>query len=374
VYDPSAQVPTAPVARRPECGSKRAVLICACHDWTAAAIQIGVREELESIARSTRIGPKLSLLVAVAALLPGAGAGCGGDDDEGGTAAGTVSGWIQTDGSSTVEPFTALAAERFQRRSPGVRITRSIVPAGTGGGFERFCAGETDLSYASRPINDEEKLACGAQGIEYAEFQVANDAVTVVVNRQNDWTDCLTTGELRHIWQPGSTVDSWSQVRPGFPDEPLDLFGPGTASGTYDYFTSEIVGAEGASRSDYLASEDDNLIVQDVIGARGGLGYFGLPYFNENEDRLKALEIDDGSGCVAPSVETAQNGDYPLSRSLFVYVKDEALRAPHVRAFLEYAIENAITLAEGALLVPMTSVQLQQEQAEFHEAVQNVGK
>jgi phosphate transport system substrate-binding protein len=316
---------------------------------------------------------KLSLLVA-AALLFGAGAGCGGDDGGGDGATGAPSGWIQTDGSSTVEPFTALAAERFQRQNPGVRITRSIVPAGTGGGFERFCAGETDLSYASRPINDEEKLACGAEGIEYAEFQVANDAVTVVVNRQNDWADCLTTGELRHIWQPGSTVDSWRQVRSGFPDEPLELFGPGTASGTFDFFSSEIVGTEGASRSDYLASEDDNLIVQDVIGTRGGLGYFGLPYFNENEDRLKALEIDNGSGCVAPSVETAQNGDYPLSRSLFVYAKDEALRAPHVRAFLEYALDNAVSLAEGALLVPMTGAQLQQEQAKFHEAVQNVGK
>jgi len=328
---------------------------------------------LESIARSTRTRLKLSLLVA-AALLFGAGAGCGGDDGGGDGATGAPSGWIQTDGSSTVEPFTALAAERFQHQNPGVRITRSIVPAGTGGGFERFCAGETDLSYASRPINDEEKLACGAQGIEYAEFQVANDAVTVVVNRQNDWTDCLTTVELRHIWQPGSTVDSWRQVRSGFPDERLELFGPGTASGTFDFFTSEIVGTEGASRSDYLASEDDNLIVEDVIGTRGGLAYFGLPYFNENEDRLKALEIDNGSGCVAPSVETAQNGDYPLSRPLFVYAKDEALQAPHMRAFLEYALENAVSLAEGALLVPMTGAQLQEEQAKFHEAVQNVGK
>jgi phosphate transport system substrate-binding protein len=326
------------------------------------------------MARSTRRRLRLSLLLAATLVLLGAGTGCGGDGGDGDRAAGAPSGWIQTDGSSTVEPFTALAAERFQSQNHGVRITRSIVPSGTGGGFERFCSGETDLSYASRPINDQERRACLAQDIEYAEFQVANDAVTIVVNRQNDWADCLTTGELRKIWEPGSTVDNWRQVRSGFPDEPLELFGPGTASGTFDFFTSEIVGMEGASRSDYLASEDDNLIVQDVIGTRGGLGYFGLPYFNENEDRLKALEIDNGSGCVAPSVETAQNGDYPLSRSLFVYVKDEALRAPHVRAFLEYALENAISLAEGALLVPMTGAQLQQEEAKFHEAVQNVGK
>jgi phosphate transport system substrate-binding protein len=320
-----------------------------------------------------RARPKLSFLAAALAalLLLGAAVGCGGDEDDGGGAAGVLSGWIQTDGSSTVEPFTALAAERFQRGNAGVRVTRSIVPSGTGGGFERFCAGWTDLSYASRPINDEEKQACRAQGIEYIELQVANDAVTIVVNRRNDWADCLTTGELKTMWEPGSTVDSWSQVRSGFPDEELELFGPGTASGTFDYFTVEIVGEEGASRSDYLASEDDNVIVQDVVGARGGLGYFGLPYFNENEDRLKALEIDGGSGCVAPSVETAQNGDYPLSRSLFVYAKNEALEKPHVRAFVEYALENAVSLAEDALLVPMTDEQLQQERAKLHEAVQD---
>jgi phosphate transport system substrate-binding protein len=328
---------------------------------------------LESIAGYTRIRLKLSLLGAVAALLLlGAGAGCGGGDDDRGGAAGAPSGWIQTDGSSTVEPFTALAAERFQRRNPGVRITRSIVPSGTGGGFERFCAGETDLSYASRPINDEEKQGCRAEGIEYAEFQVANDAVTIVVNRQNDWAGCLTTGELRNIWEPRSTIDRWNEVRSVFPDMELDLFGPGATSGTFDYFTSEIVGAEGAIRSDYLASDDDNLIVKDVVGAPGGLGYFGLPYFNENEDRLKALEIDGGSGCVAPSVETAQNGEYPLSRSLFIYAKNDALRKAHVRAFVGYALVNSVSLARDALLVPLTGDQLQHERAEFNEVVQNL--
>jgi phosphate transport system substrate-binding protein len=332
----------------------------------------GKGEELESIARSTRTRLKLSLLV-TAALLLGAGVGCGGEDDDGDGAAGALSGWIQTDGSSTVEPFTALAAERFQRENADVRITRSIVPSGTGGGFERFCAGETDLSYASRPINDEEKQACRSQDIEYAEFQVANDAVTIIVNRRNEWADCLTTGELRTIWEPGSTVDSWNQVRSGFPDEQLELFGPGTASGTFDYFTGAIVGAEGASRSDYLASEDHGLIAQDVGAAEAGLGYLGLPHFNENEDRLKALEIDGGSGCVAPSVETAQTGEYPLSRPLFVYAKNVALRKPHVRAFLEYALGNAISLAGDALLVPLTGEQLQQEQTKFNEAVHNVG-
>lgn len=302
-----------------------------------------------------------------------AGVGCGGGDDDRDEVASPLSNWIQTDGSSAVEPFTALAAERFQRRNPGVRITRSIVPSGTGGGFDRFCAGETDLSYASRPINDEESRACGARGIDYAEFQVAEDAVTIVVNRRNDWADCLTTDELRRIWEPGSTVDRWKEVRPEFPDEPLELFGPDTASGTFDYFTAAIVGTEGASRRDYLASGDHDFIARDVAAAEGGLGYLGLAHFNENEEGLKALEVDGGRGCIAPSVETAQTGGYPLARPLFVYAKNDALRLTHVRRFVDYALANAISLARDSLLVPVTSEQLRQEQAKFSATVAEVG-
>jgi phosphate transport system substrate-binding protein len=318
--------------------------------------------------------PKLSLLRATLAtlILLGAGAGCSLEEADDGGAASTLAGRIDVDGSSTVEPFTALVAERFQRENPGVAVVVGISPSGTGGGFERFCAGETDLSNASRPIEDGEKQACRARGIEYVEFQIVNDAVTVVVNPQNDWVDCLMTGELKRIWEPGSTVDSWSQVRSGFPHEEVELFGPGSDSGTFDFFTGEIVGEEGASRSDYTASEDDYVTVQGVARARGGLGYFGLSYFSENQDRLKALEIDGGSGCIAPSVETARSGDYTtLSRPLFVYAKKEALREPAVHAFVEYALDNAVALAEEALLVPVTREQLQREQAEFDE-VQDV--
>lgn len=193
------------------------------------------------------------------------------------------------------------------------------------------------------------------------------------MNRRNTWAECLTAGELESIWEPGSTVSRWNDVRSGFPDEELELFGPGTASGTFDYFTGVIVGSEGASRSDYLASEDHALIAQDVVAAKGGLGYLGLPHFNENENQLKALEIDGGSGCVGPIAETAQSGEYPLSRSLFVYAKREALRKPHVRAFLEYALANSVSLANDALLVPLTDQQLQQEQAKFYETVRNLG-
>ena len=199
-------------------------------------------------------------------------------------------------------PLTEAAAELFQEEQPDVQVT--VGTSGTGGGFEKFCNGETDISNASRPIKDEEKAACEANGITYQEFQVANDALTVVVNKENDWADCLTVDQLEAIWGPDSTVTNWNQVDPSFPDEALQLFGPGTDSGTFDYFTAEINGEEGASRTDYSPSEDDNVIVQGVTGSPGGLGYFGYTYFEENADNLKAVEIDSGDGCVAPSVET----------------------------------------------------------------------
>jgi phosphate transport system substrate-binding protein len=303
-----------------------------------------------------------------AALLLSAGAGCdlGDGDDDG--AADAVTGRIDIDGSSTVEPFTVAAADRFQSGNPDVAIVIGISPSGTGGGFERFCAGETDLSNASRPIEKDEEEACRAQDVEYVEFQVANDAVTVVVNPHNDWVDCLTTAELKEIWAPGSDVDSWSQVRPHFPRRPLELFGPGTDSGTFDYFTGEIVGEESASRTDYTASEDDEDTVRGVAEATGGLGYFGLSYFREHQDRLKALEIDGGAGCVAPSVEAVQSGEYrPLSRPLFIYARTDALQQPTVRAFMRYVLDNAVSLAEEAQLVPATEAQLQRDRAEFDE-------
>jgi phosphate transport system substrate-binding protein len=316
----------------------------------------------------TRIASLLTLTCALAAAL--AAAGCGGDDDDPNASGGTggdLSGRIEADGSSTVGPFTTRAAERFQQESSGVQVTVGV--SGTGGGFERFCGGETDFSNASRPIKDEEVALCEEGGVEYVELQVANDALTVVVNKENDWATCLTTEELKKIWEPSSSVDDWSQVRSDFPDEELKLFGPGTDSGTFDYFTDEINGEEGASRSDYSATEDDNVIVQGVGGEQGGLGYFGFTYFEENQDTLKALEIDAGDGCVAPSVETAQDGTYePLSRPLFVYVKKESLSKPEVAAFAAYIVENASSIAEEAQFVPLTDAQAQEAQAKLDEA------
>jgi phosphate transport system substrate-binding protein len=310
---------------------------------------------------------RLSLIVLAAlALLV---AGCGGDDeestDEG--AAQELSGRIEADGSSTVGPFTSRAAERFQQENSGVQVTVGV--SGTGGGFERFCAGETDLSNASRPIDEDEKQACDAKGIEYVEFQVANDALTVVVNKDNDWATCLTVDELKKIWEPGSKVDNWSEVKSDFPDQKLTLFGAGTDSGTFDYFTGAINGKEGASRSDYSASENDNVTVQGVSGQKGGMGYFGFSYYEENQDTLKALEVDGGGGCVAPSVETAQDGSYkPLARPLFVYAKTESFQKPEVQAFIQYTLDNAIEIAEEADFVPLTGEQVQEAQDDFDAA------
>ncbi len=323
--------------------------------------------------KSTGLITKMALLLGLLALLAGCGSGRGGDDETSGTttAAGggaSLSGRIEADGSSTVGPYTTAAAEAFQGVEPGVQVTVGV--SGTGGGFERFCRGETDVTNASRPIKEEEAAACADKGVEYAEFQVANDALTVVVNKDNDWVTCLTTDQLAKIWGAESKVKNWKDVDASFPDEQLSLFGPGTDSGTFDYFTGEINGEEGASRSDYSASEDDNNTVTGVSGEKGGLGYFGFSYFEENQDKLKALEINGGDGCIAPSVENAQKGTYtPLSRPLFVYVKKEALKRPEVEAFVRYMLENEQTIAEQSQFVPLTDEQLVTAQAELESAL-----
>ena len=305
-------------------------------------------------------------------LAAGCGGGRGGDDaiSDTTTAAASgdkLSGRIEADGSSTVGPYTTATAERFRAVQPDVQVTVGV--SGTGGGFERFCRGETDLSDASRPIKDEEAAACTKEGVDYVEFQIANDALTVVVNKDNDWVTCLTVDQLKKIWEPSSKVGSWQDVDASFPDEKLSLFGPGTDSGTFDYFTAEVVGEEGASRSDYSASEDDNTIVTGVSGEKGGLGYFGFSYFEENQDALKAVEIDGGDGCVAPSVAAAQDGTYkPLSRPLFVYVKKESLARPEVAAFIRFMLDNETEIAGAAQFVPLTDEQLAKARTDFESA------
>ena len=295
---------------------------------------------------------------------------CGDDDDggnEGGGGGGDLSGTIKIDGSSTVAPLSEAAAELFQAENPKVRVT--VGTSGTGGGFEKFCAGETDISDASRPIKDDEEVPiCKKAGIAYEEIQVANDGLALVINPENDWAECLTVDQVKKIWDKGSEVKNWKDVDPKFPDEPMELFGAGTDSGTFDYFTEAINGEEGRSRSDYNATEDDNVTVQGVSGSKGGLGYFGLSYFQQNEDKLKVVKVDGGDGCVAPSIETVQDGSYkPLSRPLFIYPSDKALKRPEVKTFLDFYLQNEEKVAEQALFVSLTPEQLKESQAKVTE-------
>jgi phosphate transport system substrate-binding protein len=291
-------------------------------------------------------------------------AACGGADAGNDTAGegGSPAGDIAIDGSSTVAPLSEAAAELFQEENPDVRVT--VGTSGTGGGFSKFCAGETDISDASRPIKDEEAALCEQNGIAFEELTVANDGIAVVVNPENDWASCLTVEQLTTIWAPGSTVKNWKDVDPSFPDEPLTLFGPGTDSGTFDYFTGEINGEEGASRTDYQPSEDDNVIVQGIQGSAGAMGYFGLSYAEENEGAVKTVEIDGGDGCVAPSAETVLDGTYtPLGRPLFIYVSDQALARPEVAAFVDFYIESSDEVAELALFIPLSDQQKDEARA-----------
>jgi phosphate transport system substrate-binding protein len=293
----------------------------------------------------------------LAGLLALAVTACGGDVGREGAADGGVSGAVEIDGSSTVYPITEAVAEEYMIENGGaVRVTVGI--SGTGGGFKRFCAGETDINDASRAIKPEETETCAGAGVEAHEFPVAYDGLSVVVNPENDWASCLTVAELRSIWQPGSAISNWSQVREGFPDEPLVLYGPGTDSGTFDYFTEAINGEEDASRSDYTASEDDNVLVQGVAGDRGGLGYFGYAYYEENTDRMKVVGVDDGSGCVTPSPETVNSGEYaPLSRPVFIYVSSTAMERPEVVDFVRYYMDNAPALVREVGYIPLPADQ-----------------
>lgn len=293
-------------------------------------------------------------------------AACGSDDDtNGGSSNGggdqALSGTVRLDGSSTVAPIAEAAAELFMGENSGVQVP--VATSGTGGGFEKFCNGETDISNASREIKSEEADLCESNGIAFEQITVGNDALTVVVNKDNP-VECLTVEQLNQIWAPGSTVSNWSEIE-GLEvdfDEPLELYGPGTDSGTFGYFTEAINGEEGAQRTDYNnIGEDDNTGIIGVEGTLGGMFYVGYTYYAENADRLKALQIDGGNGCVAPSEQAAQDGSYtPLARGLFIYPSDTALARPEVRAFVEFFINNndQITSAVGA--IPLTTEQKQQ--------------
>ncbi len=283
-------------------------------------------------------------------------AGCGSGD--GSTAGGQLTGDVAIDGSSTVYPLTEAVAEEFMKVHPRVRVTVGV--SGTGGGFAKFLRRETDISDASRPIKPSEQALAEENGVAYIELPVAYDGLAVVVNPNNDWADCLTVEELKRVWEPGSTVNNWRQIRPSFPDRELHLYGAGTDSGTYDYFTAAIVGEEGASRTDFTASEDDNVLVQGVSGDENALGFIPYAYYEENTDKLKLVAIDDGNpdngdGCILPSAETVQNGTYqPLARPIFIYVRKDRADAPEVKAFVEFYLQNAPALAREVAYVPLS--------------------
>lgn len=318
---------------------------------------------------------RLFHLVAVLTLGMATVIGCGQAQENGGNQGqqeqpqDQLSGTIAIDGSSTVFPVTEAVAEEFMAAHPGVQVTVGV--SGTGGGFKKFTAGETQVQNASRPIKDEEKQKAQQNNIQYVDFAIAIDGIAVVVNPQNDWVDHLTVEELKKIWEPNSKVKKWSDIRPNWPNEEIKLYGPGTDSGTFDYFTEEIVGKAKASRSDYTASEDDNVLVQGVAGDKYALGYFGYAYYVENKDKLKVVPIDGGNGPVTPSEETINKGTYkPLSRPIFIYVNvNELKKRQELQAFAKFYLENAQKLAPQVGYIAIPQNMHEENLKKFEEAL-----
>jgi phosphate transport system substrate-binding protein len=281
-----------------------------------------------------------------------------------------IRGTVNADGSSTVAPFAQAAAESFERKYSGANVLVGV--SGTGGGFERFCKNETDLSNASRPIRLSEAKKCHDAGIGYIQFLVANDGISLVVNRENTWATCLTTDELKKVWDRGSKVSNWNEVRSSFPNVPLKLFGPGTDSGTFEFFTEKVNGTARRSRSDYSASEDDNVLVRGVAGERGAMGYFGLSYYLSNQSRLRVVNVNSGGGCVKPSIASVQSRAYrPLSRGLFVYAKKKSFKRDVVAAFIRHMIVNEKAISRTARIVPLTKQQLAKAKRQYNTAIKN---
>ena len=306
---------------------------------------------------------------------PNPSASTAGGSSSGGpsaASAGSLAGTVNIDGSSTVYPITEAVAEEFQKANSGVKVT--VAFAGTGGGFKKFCNGETDMNDASRPIKADdagEGTACKAKNIEYLELGIATDALSVVVSTSNTFVTCLTTAQLKTMWDQASTAKSWKDIDPSFPDEPLKLFGPGPDSGTFDYFTEVINGKAKQSRSDYTPSEDDNALVTGVAGDKDALGYFGFAYLEENLDKIKPVAIDSGSGCVEPSAENVNNGKYkPLARPLFIYPSKTALARPEFAAFVRYYLDNVNTYVDETGYIEATPDVLAKSKADLAAALQ----
>jgi phosphate transport system substrate-binding protein len=280
----------------------------------------------------------------------------------------TSSGSIQIDGSSTVFPITEAIAEEFKNGSPDVSVR--VGQSGTGGGFEKFCNGDTDISDASRPIEADEQKACQKKGIDWVELKVAIDGLSVVVNKDNTFANCLTISELKKIWEPKSTVKTWKDIKSEWPDEEIKLYGPGSDSGTFDYFTKEIVGEEDASRSDYTQSEDDNVLVQGVKGDKNALGYFGFSYLEANNDSIRAVGVDGGNGCVTPTLGNIKSGAYsPLSRPLYIYPSKKALAKEHVKSFVEFYLDTVNSVLSDVKYIPLPDRDLKASKEALSSAV-----
>lgn len=272
----------------------------------------------------------------------------------------TMTGEVKIDGSSTVYPITEAIAEEFRVDQPKVKVTVGV--SGTGGGFKKFSRGETDINDASRPIKEQEAAVCKESNIKYVQLTVAFDGLAVLVNKENTWVDHFTVEELKKIWEPAAQgkITKWSQIRAGWPDETFNLYGPGVASGTYDYFTEVIVGESGSSRGDYTASEDDNVLVQGIAGDKNSIGFFGLAYYEENQDKLKLVGVDNGTGAIEPNSQTVKDGTYaPLSRPIFIYVNDVAAKRPEVVEFVNFYLKNAPTLVPDVGYIPLPAEEYQ---------------
>lgn len=295
---------------------------------------------------------------------------CGSKNESGGGNGETLQGGIKIDGSSTVYPITEAIAEEFRIDQPDVRVTVGI--SGTGGGFNKFGRGEIDINDASRPIKEQEAAECKRNNIDFVELKVAFDGLVVVANKENSWLNEVTAADLKKIWEPEAQeiVTRWNQINPAWPNEEFHLYGPGIASGTYDYFTEVIVGKSGSSRGDYTASEDDNVLVQGIAGDRNGLGFFGLAYYEENKDKLKLVGVDGGNGTILPTLETVKNGSYkPLSRPVFIYVSGQAIKRPEVVKFVEFYLENAAALVQDVGYIPLSDQEYEAEKGKFRSFV-----
>jgi phosphate transport system substrate-binding protein len=308
----------------------------------------------------------LIILVATIAI------GCGDTKKSSETNSDMLTGTIQVDGSSTVFPITEAVAEEYRNEQPEVKVTIGV--SGTGGGFKKFARGETNISNASRPIKDLEIESCKANNIKYIELEVAYDGLAVLVNPANTWVDSFTIEELKKIWEPAAQgkIMKWNQIRPEWPNEEIHLFGPGVASGTYDYFTEAIVGKSGSSRGDFTASEDDHVLVQGIAGDKYALGFFGLAYYTENADKLTLIGVHNGTEVVKPTLETVSNGSYkPLSRPLFIYVNSTSVKSPEVVDFVNFFLNNAAELSEDVGYIPLPTELYSKQKENFKNFIES---